>query len=217
VIRTRGRLVAVVVVGVALVVVLGAASVALGLTLLRSLSPPALADLGVRGVDAGCDDVVRDPGRGIATHVGPGTSEPDRTRVDYDVLPPSSGPHLAAPVYPAAPFYGEDDVPAVEALVHNLEHGYTLVWFDPSVGDDVRADLRAAADLARGTDATRGKLVVAAWDTSRGPLPDGATVVLTHWTADGGVRQACEAFSGETLQRFTEQFPAADSPEPNAP
>ena len=72
-------------------------------------------------------------------------------------------------------------------------------------------------DLAGELVATRGKLVVAAWDTSRGPLPDGAAVVLTHWTADGGVRQACAAFSGQTLQRFTEQFPAADSPEPNAP
>jgi hypothetical protein len=76
-----GRLAAVVVVALVLLVGLSTAAVALGVALLRALEPPGLADVGVPAAAAGCDDVVRDPGRGIATHVGPGTGLPGVTRV----------------------------------------------------------------------------------------------------------------------------------------
>ncbi len=211
-----GGLVALVVGGAVLVVVLAVAAVVVGVALLRG-GGTSLADVGVPASEAGCDDVVRDPGKGIATHVGPGTSEPDRVVVEYDTVPPSSGPHLPVPLYPAAPFYDVADAPVVEQLVHNLEHGYTLVWYDTDLPADQVDDLRTVADLAREDPATGGKLVVVPWDGSHGDLPADRPVALSHWTADGGVRQLCGSVSGEVVQRFVEDFPAADSPEPNAP
>jgi hypothetical protein len=164
-----------------------------------------------------CDDVVRDEGQGISTHVGPGTPQPDVTRVPYEMVPPATGPHLASPVYPAAPFYGAADRPPLEQLVHNLEHGYTLVWFDADLPAEQRDQLREVAAGLRESPSTGGKLVVVEWDDSYGPLPDDRPVAMTHWTADGGVRQACSAASGEALTTFVAQYPFTDSPEPNAP
>lgn len=45
----------------------------------------------------------------------------------YNSDPPTSGPH-AAPV--AAGFY--DEAPPDENLVHNLEHGYVIIWYNCS-------------------------------------------------------------------------------------
>ncbi len=209
-----GRVVGLVVGAALLTVVLAVAAV---LVTVRALRPASLEDVGASAAAAGCDDVVRDEGRGIATHVGPGTDDPDLTRVPYEVVPPSAGPHLAAPVYPAAPRYTESDRPPLEQLVHNLEHGYTILWVDPTLPGSTVDPLEQVSDLARDLPSTRGKFLVVDWDDSYGPLPDGRPYVLTHWTADGGVRQACADLSGEAVAAFVGQFPAADSPEPNAP
>ncbi|GAB4067217.1 hypothetical protein GCM10028777_22640 [Angustibacter speluncae] len=164
-----------------------------------------------------CDAVVRDEGEGISSHVGPGTNQPEVTRVPYEVVPPATGPHFASPVYPAAPFYAGAERPPLEQLVHNLEHGYTLVWFSSDLPEEQREQLREVAADLRESSSTGGKLVVVEWDDTYGPLPDDRPVVLTHWTADGGVRQACSAASGDALTAFVAQFPFTDSPEPNAP
>ena len=34
--------------------------------------------------------------------------------------------------------------PTLESLVHNLEHGYTILWYDETIADDDEADARAA-------------------------------------------------------------------------
>ena len=56
-----------------------------------------------------------------ANHVAPGT------RVDYKTDPPTSGAHYEAPV---APGFYDREMPA-EALVHNLEHGHIVIYYDP--------------------------------------------------------------------------------------
>ena len=33
-------------------------------------------------------------------------------------------------------FYTDKDRPELEALVHNLEHGYTILWYDDTIADD---------------------------------------------------------------------------------
>lgn len=209
--RRTGLVVGLVVGGVLLVVVLLVGGLAaLGWFLTRDGG-------GVGAPASACDEVVRDEGRGISTHVGPGTSQPDVRGVPYEVVPPATGPHFASPVFPAAPFYAAAERPPVEQLVHNLEHGYTLVWFSSELPAEQRDQLREVAADLRGSPSTGGKLVVVEWDDSYGPLPDDRPVVLTHWTADGGVRQACSAASGEALTAFVDRFPYTDSPEPNAP
>jgi hypothetical protein len=46
----------------------------------------------------------------------------------YSTDPPTSGPHYAQPAY--AGFY--DQVIEDETLVHNLEHGHVIIWYDCS-------------------------------------------------------------------------------------
>ncbi|MGH3682534.1 MAG: DUF3105 domain-containing protein, partial [Natronosporangium sp.] len=38
-------------------------------------------------------------------------------------------------------FYTPDDRPRVEQLVHNLEHGYTVLWYLPQVPDAQREQI----------------------------------------------------------------------------
>jgi len=138
------------------------------------------------------------------------------TKLKYATVPPSSGKHYPAPAAVSdRAFYTAEDRPPVEQLVHNLEHGYTVLWYDPSVQG---AQLQAIQDLAkrlRGDNAYR-KFIAAAWDSSYGQLPEGKTVALAHWGAKQGHRQLCGQVSGEVVKSFMDSYPSSDAPEPNA-
>ena len=58
--------------------------------------------------------------------------------------PPDSGSHYANPAPFTKHFYAEADRPAVETLVHNLEHGYTVVWYRADAPE--QGDQQPAAD-----------------------------------------------------------------------
>jgi hypothetical protein len=88
-----------------------------------------LPNLGVSVAAASCDPVTTDSGGGTGEHVGPGTNKPDETSVKYDTVPPSHGPHFATPDVSGRDFYTAADRPPLETLVHNLEHGYTILWY----------------------------------------------------------------------------------------
>lgn len=115
----------------------------------------------------------------------------------------------------------------MEILVHNLEHGYTVLWYDQSAGDAKKSDLEALAKVANRVDAAAGKFIVSAWDPSYGPLPTGKKFALSHWSAtfgpdkatvasQEGNRQLCGDLSGEVVKAFIEKHPRTASPEPNA-
>lgn len=198
----------------ALVAAVVAATV--GGVLYQNANDPAqrsYASFGVPLADAGCRPVITDAVTGAGDHVGPGTSSPDTTHVDYRTVPPSSGPHYPTPVFPNVGFYGVRDVPAVEQLVHNLEHGYTILWYDPDLPAAEQDQLRALAEKVR---VETPKFIAAPWDTSRGRFADGATIALSHWGADAGYRQLCTALSGDAVAAFVAAHPASDSPEPDA-
>jgi hypothetical protein len=178
-------------------------------------NPNSLDAVGVAASAASCDEPTEDPATGVSVHVGPGTETPDTTRVEYDSVPPSHGEHFAAPAFPAQPFYTAEDRPAMEELVHNLEHGYTVLWYAEDLPQAQVDELETIAGIARGEDATAGKFVVSAWDASYGDLPGDKPVALSHWGAENGHRQLCGSVSGEAVQEFISEFPAADSPEPN--
>ena len=82
-----------------------------------------IADIGSSLAAAGCDPIAEQPATGNQDHV------PDGTKVDYDQTPPDSGSHYPTPAPFTKHFYTAADRPAVETLVHNLEHGYTVVWY----------------------------------------------------------------------------------------
>lgn len=181
---------------------------------IRSASGASTKDPGSFGVPqsaAGCGPVVIDPLHDVGVRVGPGTDAPDVTRVDYATVPPSSGKTFAMPVFPNLPFYANSDVPQVEQLVLNLEHGYTIAWYDPSLPTDQAAQLDALANRLRYDDP---KFIAAPWDVTRGPFPDGAMVALVHQGADAGYRQFCTKVSGAAIEQFVTAHPSSDSPDP---
>jgi hypothetical protein len=180
------------------------------------LAAGAVSEVGVEAASASCDDVISEPAEGVNAHVGPGTSTPDTVRVEYPTAPPAFGEHYPSPAYPASEFYTAEDRPAMEALVHNLEHGYTIVWYDEALPEDQQSQLRRISELARDMDETAGKFIVSAWDASYGDLPEGKPVAMSHWGTQDGHRQYCGAVSGEAIEQFVKDFPYTDSPEPNA-
>lgn len=192
-------------------VVGGSAAAALGGRAGAVPDRPA-ASFGASPRAAGCSSVLVDAASGAGRQVGPGTAEPDPTRVDYDTAPPSSGAHTAAPLYPNTAFYAPQDAPPVEALVHNLEHGYTILWYDRDLDQAARDEIRGLATVVR---ASTPKFIATAWDPARGAFPDGATVALSHWGADHGYRQYCRTLSGAAVEEFVAAHPAGDSPDPD--
>jgi len=200
---------------IAVVVGLGLVAAAAVPAYLDSRNDPAkkaLDSFGVPAAEASCDDVATDDSTGANDHVEEGT------KIDYDQVPPSSGSHWGSPAFPARTFYSADDRPATEQLVHNLEHGYTVLWYDGTVEGEQLDTIRDLAESAAETDAAGpgNKFIAVAFDDSYGEFPEGKHVALSHWGATESHRQLCGSASGAAVQDFMDQFPASDSPEPNA-
>ncbi len=173
-----------------------------------------------------CQKVEDKTASGVANHV------PDGQEVTYDVAPPAFGPHWNAPGSPAPfedKFYDADDRPELESLVHNLEHGYTILWYDQSVADDAGqlGQIRAIAKKFKESgDETnyRNKFIAAPWldgDEDGADFPDGQHVALTHWKGQRedstGVWQYCSQVSGAALETFMDDYPYTDAPEAVVP
>jgi hypothetical protein len=175
---------------------------------------------------ASCQEVETKPATGNAEHV-------DKSQqVDYDETPPAYGPHWnefgVAPAPFSKKFYTAGDRPELESLVHNLEHGYTILWYDETIADDSGAmdTIRGIADKFEGSDNLRSKFIAVPWTAEDGgDFPEGQHIAMNHWSVGGdgdpsgeqtGVWQYCSEPSGEALEAFMEEYPYTDSPEPNA-
>jgi hypothetical protein len=91
-----------------------------GLTVVRAAAEEA-------SQDAGCETVEMPPAASTA-HL----SEPAPDAEDlYPMRPAHSGPHFPA-VHPIGVF---DDPRDERLVIHNLEHGAIIVWYDPDVAD----------------------------------------------------------------------------------
>jgi hypothetical protein len=188
----------------------------------------AIGAIGVSAAAASCDPVTTDKASGNGNHVGPGTSSPETLTVKYDTVPPSNGPHFAQPAASnPRNFYTASDRPKMEVLVHNLEHGYTVLWYDVTAGNAKKAQLEQLAEVANKTEWARDKFIVSAWDPAYGELPSGKRYALSHWSAtlgdDGasiasqeGHRQLCGELSGEVVKAFVQKHPRTSAPEPGA-
>jgi hypothetical protein len=225
--RRRGAVIVAVCVLVALVIV-GAAAVPILLDKRNDskLDKVALGDLGAPA--SACQDIETKKADGNQNHVPVGTP------VDYTTAPPAFGPHWneagVAPAPFARKFYTAKDRPELEALVHNLEHGYAILWYDETIADDADAmdDIEAIARKFGDTN-FRDKFIAAPWlstDEDGKKFPDGQHVALTHWSVGGtgetdaskqvGVFQYCSAPSGAAVEAFMKEYPYTDTPEPNA-
>ena len=163
------------IVGVAVVAVVAiAAAVTFSIVTDDSRVPGGeLKSLGVAASAASCDPITDDPTTGSGTHVGPGTDKPDVTSVKYSTVPPTSGEHFVTPEYPNRQFYTADDRPKMETLVHNLEHGYSILWYDDTATESQVSDLKAISREANKQADAQDKFIVSAWDTAYGAFPDG--------------------------------------------
>ena len=177
-----------------------------------------------------CQKVTTEPANGSSDHV------PYPQEVDYTVAPPAFGAHWnEAGVAPAGferKFYTSNDRPDLESLVHNLEHGYTILWYDDTVADDTEMinQVEGIAEKFRGSDDNfRFKFIAAPWtgdDEGGKKFPEGQHIAFSHWSAGGngetdtakqvGVWQYCSAPSGAALDAFMKDYPYTDSPEPDA-
>src|SRR5690606_1475629 len=87
-------------------------------------------DLSAIGANADvCTDVTTAPANGMQDHAPPGTP------IDYQEAPPAFGQHFDSWEEMGRKLY-TDDRPDLGFLVHNLEHGYTVMWYDETIADD---------------------------------------------------------------------------------
>lgn len=181
----------------------------------NKLAKAKIASIGVKKALADCDDVTTKSAEGSGDHktIGVPLSYPD--------TPPAFGPHW--PNFPQGSeirtFYSPTDRPEKERLVHSLEHGHTILWYDDTItpGSKEYKDLEAIASKFE----SDGYFMTAPWtEADGGTFPEGKHLALTHWTGpekQTGVWQYCAKPSGEAVQDFTEKYTPENSPEPGAP
>ena len=188
------------------------------------ISGRELADIGTAATEAGCSTIDEAHATGAGEHV---TSGP----IDYDVTPPSFGPHRPETAPSGIHFYEVSDRPEVEQLVHNLEHGWTIVWYDEDIADSQLKQIRATAEKfdTFGSD-PKYNVIFAPWTADDGePISDGKSIAFTHWSVhqptydpsfyqggeveSWGQSQYCESFSGAALEDFMKRYPYDDAPE----
>jgi len=220
------RTVLLIVAGCAALVLLLAGVIGYGILDARKNQPEnVINSLGAPLASASCDPVTTDPAAGNSDHQGKGTDKPNITKIAYSTVPPTSGPHFVQPVVDGRQFYTPTDSPAVETLVHNLEHGYTVLWYAPSEATTSADQLKDIAAVANKLGPSQAKLIVAPLPEAYGTLPEGKKFALSHWSAvsdpttgavssQAGHRMLCGQLSGEAVQSFVTQFPRTDAPEP---
>jgi len=196
---------------------------------LRKFNDLDLASIGAPA--SVCDKVTTKKADGNQQHV------PTGTQVTYSTAPPAFGSHWNEQGVAPAPFnrkfYTEKDRPELEALVHNLEHGYTILWYDQSIADDgdqLNVIDGIANKFRADSNNLRFKFIAAPWtaqdEKESGKFPDGMHIAISHWSAGGsgetdvakqvGVFQYCGQPSGAALKAFMLKYPYTDSPEPDA-
>ncbi len=180
----------------------------------KKLEGKALSAIGVSEPSAGCSPVKKETADGSGQHITPPTP------IKYDAAPPAFGKHWGNFLTGSEirPFYTVSDRPEIERLVHSLEHGHTIIWYDESVkagSADYKA-IRAMTDKL-GADSY---VMAAPWTTKDGAsFPAGKHIAITHWTGPDkqqGIWQYCAKPSGSVVQTFVKDYPKGNAPEPGA-
>ncbi|HEX2176980.1 MAG TPA: DUF3105 domain-containing protein [Nocardioidaceae bacterium] len=187
----------------------------------QAVAATDLAEFGVAESAAGCDPVQEEPASGGADHIEP--PQP----IQYDQAPPASGPHRPTWAAFERKFYTAEDRPEVEMLVHNLEHGYNILWYDETIANNEQqvAEIENLASKFEGSERDPGNAFIAAPWTAEdgGEFPQGKHIALTHWYADpdGGGDEAsitryCEQLSGAVVEDFMQEWEQSEAREGGA-
>jgi hypothetical protein len=139
---------------------------------------------------------------GYQTHVEVGTA------LTYPSDPPAGGPHYAEEL--SNGFFDESSLPSRPGdiagyLVHNLEHGYVIFWYncaklDESGCNTLKSQIKAVMDAKNNF-----KLIAVPWKSIDTPL------VMTSW----GRLQRFDQFDAGAARTFIESN-LSHSPEPDA-
>jgi len=165
----------------------------------RQAETKAITSYGVSEDEANCGDVEQHDIMG-ADHIDVGGAhEP------YTTNPPTSGPHYNEPgLGPVqAGFYEEAAEAPPEGVIHNLEHGMIVFWYNPDAPNEVIEDLKLAVE-----DESIAS-VATPWTQIEGD----ANFVMTAW----GQSQSCELVSRPVVNDFRREFQGIAGPEKIAP
>lgn len=176
---------------------------------------------------AGCTEVETvppyDPADQDQAHIDPNAGPPLSS---YPSTPPASGPHADIPPGPLpAGVYDSLALPDLYRAIHSLEHGASIVWYDPGAPAERVARViafyeRRLQDAEVGQD----RVIVAPYDFTGDPaglLPDGRQMALVAWHR----LRLCDEVDLAVAYDFTSQygFPTSsgrdyqgEAPEPGA-
>jgi hypothetical protein len=120
------------------------------------------------------------------------------TTITYSTNPPTSGDH-----WPATAEWGVyNDAPDDERLVHNLEHGGVVIYYNPSLLDAPTVD--QLKSLTRQLNSSRACTIL----TPRASLEDNQAIALTAWgwlaTLNRYDEAAIQAFWNEHIAKGPE-------------
>lgn len=146
------------------------------------------------------------------------------SQLDYSSGPPAFGPHLTSTARFERAFYTEQDRPEVGRLVHSMEHGFTVLWYDATAAADDAA-MKALRELAEEYQLANERFIVAPWLKSDGAaMPTDRHYALTRWSADAddpgnqftqrGNWMYCGSVQPEDIRAFVDRWPNEESPEP---
>jgi Protein of unknown function (DUF3105) len=124
----------------------------------------------------------------------------------YSSLPATSGPHWTTPAQ-----WGAYSTPQPESqLIHNLEHGGIVIWYDPALVDEAgiaELDSYVTSQVAQGQGG-RFKFIVSPWGGSEDL---GSAVVVTAWRH----LLALDEVDMDAIRGFAEANYLRNAPEPN--
>jgi hypothetical protein len=151
-----------------------------------------------------------DDGGGHVTDGASCRSDPascEVSAVPYSSLPGTSGPHWGTPTN-----WGVYSTPQNESqLIHNLEHGGIVIWYDPARVEAAAVDAMSQYVTTQTASGISGrfKFILSPWG---GEDPLGAPVVVTSW------RYLLELDEADTdrIDAFAREH-YGDAPEPNGP
>ena len=196
--RRAGRVPAAAAIGLivaALTLVAGGVTVAIELNSEDDRVPPAIQSpdpAPVATAAGGCSEVVEEPATMQPYHLDPGEPLPQPE------LPATSGPHASTTA--GAGIYTE---PADEASVlHSMEHGYVVIWYDPETTTQETYDALTAVH------GNQAEVIMAPYDL------DASAVIFVSWERIQGCEPGADPAS---VAQAAASFIASYKNAPNAP
>lgn len=234
--RARGLMIIAVCVVIAVVIV-GAAASRPVLSKIRtsSYNSKVLADVGKSASDAGCQKPVTLSS--TTKNLPAGTTYVATAPPAFGASPSALSSATGAPM--GTTYYTSSNRPDLGTLARNLSEGYTILWYDDSVGGAQLDQIRAIARKFTDTINFRNKFIAVPWTsadqkatTQKGKadttFPKGTHVAFSHWTGSDDSQSAstgattpqqghieyCRDVSGSALKKFMETYPYTASPDP---